>query len=751
MNEQIKRWLSVPVFPGDEDKAQKARVLYALQISILAALLPAALGAFFILVHKALSLSFILAFAFVLISYGLALRGRVLTASRLFVSELWVMVSLLILLTGRFDTAYASLYLAIVVMAGILLGMRSAITFCLLGVLLGLGLALLDVTGYPLIGLFPVPPLASLFAWVISLILSLISLNPTIQVPAHSTETVQQQTYDLDERVKEVNCYYGLSRIIETSGESIEKLMQGTIELLPPFWQYPSITCARIILDGQAFSSPNFQQTSWMLRRPILVKGAQTGSLEVGYLDAKPTCDEDPFLHQEGLLLDVVAERLGKVVEHIRAQQALRESETRYRTLFDTLDAAALIMRGATCIECNSAALRLFGLSNPDELVGKTPLDFAPPTQPNGRDSAEMMEWNLKMALSQNAHLFEWQAIHSSGKPFYMEVRLSPIALGYETLFQCVAWDITERKRAEKDLQTTTRLLMETQRMGKIGSWEYDLATNALSWTPEVYHIFGIDPSTTPTLEGLAKWIHPDDLWVIAPETIEKNTEAGIQEMEYRIVDQTTGEIKHVIGKGETLIGADGSPVKNFGSFQDITERKGLEAELERLATTDPLTGAHNRRQLIHLAEIELRRARRYGHSTSAIMLDIDNFKHVNDTYGHPAGDQALIALAQLLTREVRTIDLVARYGGEEFMLVLPETSLKKAHIIAERIRRTVAETPVMVDGQTIRFTISLGATSSESVKPDFESLLKEADRLLYQAKQSGRNRVVASLADENP
>jgi diguanylate cyclase (GGDEF)-like protein/PAS domain S-box-containing protein len=197
------------------------------------------------------------------------------------------------------------------------------------------------------------------------------------------------------------------------------------------------------------------------------------------------------------------------------------------------------------------------------------------------------------------------------------------------------------------------------------------------------------------------------------------------------------------------VLGPDGKILNFLAIKEDITEQKQMAAELKRLATTDPLTGVYNRRQFALLAEIELERARRYKHPTSAIMLDVDYFKNVNDTYGHTAGDQVLFALAQLLTREVRASDLVARYGGEEFMLFLPETPLEQARSMAERIRRAVADTMVVVNEQTIQVTISLGVTSSESAGQDFESLLKESDGLLYQAKQSGRNRVVAFSAGE--
>ncbi len=145
--------------------------------------------------------------------------------------------------------------------------------------------------------------------------------------------------------------------------------------------------------------------------------------------------------------------------------------------------------------------------------------------------------------------------------------------IAHETC-RAIVSDITSRKQAEVEMQQILILLEEAQHQAKLGSWEYDLFTQKLTWSQQVYSIFGLDKTCEPTLGGLAEWIHPDDLWVIAPETIEKNTRNGVQEMEYRIIDQTTGEIKYVIGKGRTITDPDGKPIKNLGSFQDITERR---------------------------------------------------------------------------------------------------------------------------------------------------------------------------------
>lgn len=172
-------------------------------------------------------------------------------------------------------------------------------------------------------------------------------------------------------------------------------------------------------------------------------------------------------------------------------------------------------------------------------------------------------------------------------------------------------------------------------------------------------------------------------------------------------------------------------------------ENARLYGELQRQAVTDPLTGLYNRRGLFQLGEREVERVRRFGHPLAAIMLDIDHFKQINDTFSHAFGDQVLRALADRCRTTIRETDILGRYGGEEFALLLPETNERGAFNLAQRLREKVALAPVPTVRGAISITISLGVASYTEEMPDLAVLLDHADTAMYAAKQRGRNRVV--------
>jgi diguanylate cyclase (GGDEF)-like protein len=204
----------------------------------------------------------------------------------------------------------------------------------------------------------------------------------------------------------------------------------------------------------------------------------------------------------------------------------------------------------------------------------------------------------------------------------------------------------------------------------------------------------------------------------------------------------------------------------------DITERKQVEEELRHaksalemanlelqrilqheklLACTDGLTGLYNRRHFFKLAEREFQAALRYHQPLALMMFDMDDFKWVNDTFGHLAGDNLLVNVAQTTVRHVRSVDVVARYGGDEFIVLLPKASARQAFSIGERIRAAI--TAIVVESAkelfTVRLSIGIAEVQQEPVDENIEHVIQRADRALYKAKRLGRNRTVIFDEDE--
>ena len=184
----------------------------------------------------------------------------------------------------------------------------------------------------------------------------------------------------------------------------------------------------------------------------------------------------------------------------------------------------------------------------------------------------------------------------------------------------------------------------------------------------------------------------------------------------------------------------------NARLVRELAALKEREAQAQRLADRDPLTGLYNRRYLQEMLDREIRRAIRSEQHLGILMLDLDHFKNFNDTYGHEAGDAVLRETASFLIRSIRVEDFVCRYGGEEFVVVLPTADLRAAEARAERIRAKLRDLVVMHEGRSLGvITVSVGVAALPDHGMSEKELLQAADAALYRAKRAGRDRVVVA------
>jgi diguanylate cyclase (GGDEF)-like protein len=179
-------------------------------------------------------------------------------------------------------------------------------------------------------------------------------------------------------------------------------------------------------------------------------------------------------------------------------------------------------------------------------------------------------------------------------------------------------------------------------------------------------------------------------------------------------------------------------------SFKAYVQEKDAKEAAAYLANIDPLTKSLTRRHFFNIAESEFLRFLRYRRELSILVLDADHFKDINDTYGHYAGDLVLRNVSLVTLEQKRAQDTFGRLGGEEFALLLPETSLHQAKVVAERIQKAWEQTPCIVDGDLIHSTVSIGAAQAGEQDKSLEDVVRRADRMMYKAKEAGRNRIMA-------
>lgn len=309
---------------------------------------------------------------------------------------------------------------------------------------------------------------------------------------------------------------------------------------------------------------------------------------------------------------------------------------------------------------------------------------------------------------------------------------------------------IEELERFQKELlrEKEQETKLEFAWTGNLGQWYWDIKTNAVTFNPLKVTTLGYQKNEIPdhvTYQFFTDKLHPEDYPLTMKAMMSHlRGRVPVYETEYRI-QAKDGSYRWYYDRGKiTQYDADGKPVFLSGIVFDITSKKELQQELEdknrdleKLSTMDGLTKINNYRGLLEHLKATMVDATRSKQPFSIILFDIDDFKKINDQYGHLIGDEVLCGVATILNQSVRGNDVVGRYGGEEFMAVLPSALEDKAVQIANRILQAIEKHQF---SHNIHITVSGGVATFND--EDLYSLIERADKRLYQAKQNGKNQI---------
>ncbi len=451
------------------------------------------------------------------------------------------------------------------------------------------------------------------------------------------------------------------------------------------------------------------------------------------------------------------------ITERTRVNEELQKSEVRYRTLFDNMmDGIYRSTHEGKFVDVNPALVKMFGYSSREEMLAvdiKKDLYFSPEERGShildtGQEEVDV----YRMKRRDGSEI--WVEDHG----YYVHDEQGNI-LYHEGMLR----DITARKRADEIVRESEARLAAVMEGSQLGYSDWNIQTGEILRNERWAEILGYTlTEIEPTYQLWENLLHPDDR-TSALQAMQDHLTGitPIHRDEYRLRAKD-GSYRWLLDQGKIVqYDLQGRPLRMTATFTDITSRKEAESELrqakdalevthselekaflreQQLARIDTLTGVHNRRFLFELADHEFNFALRYNSPLSVLMFDIDDFKLINDNFGHSIGDQALQYLTRVVGSQLRSVDVFGRYGGDEFIVLLPQTGIPEARVLGERIHASIAGMRIETEKSPLSLTISLGITQilHHATQPDtVDNLLLRADQALYAAKEAGRNRTV--------
>ncbi|MEO3776576.1 EAL domain-containing protein [Micromonospora sp. B11E3] len=306
--------------------------------------------------------------------------------------------------------------------------------------------------------------------------------------------------------------------------------------------------------------------------------------------------------------------------------------------------------------------------------------------------------------------------------------------------------DVSDERRERERGRNFRWRLAHIEQLAKVGTWEWDVLTDTVVWSDVLLQMFGLPPGTNLDYESYRELLYPDDVAMIE-RTLETALRTGgpfAYTHRMYLADRVTLRVFECYG--EVFADATGAPVRVLGTAHDITATQQVQDQLTRLAELDPLTDLPNRRALLARLDDLLAEGRKP--SGALLLIDIDNFKDINDVHGHGVGDDVLRVLARLLLRQLPPGTVLGRLGGDEFAVVLPGAYADDALAVAEALCNAAVRTPMPLAGTGLRVTLSIGAASVEPGDTR-DAVLAHADLALYEAKNAGRNRARLYLPEQ--
>lgn len=426
---------------------------------------------------------------------------------------------------------------------------------------------------------------------------------------------------------------------------------------------------------------------------------------------------------------------IGSELTKRRAMEGeLQEKETTLSTVLDAArDAIAILDDHGNVTFWNTAAEKLFGYSQ-EEILGKD-LHLLVVQEEHVYEAFSKAYKHFNTTGKGNAigKIMELKAKHKDGRAFVVELSLSAMRIKNTWHSVGIVRDITERKQVQEKLENSRQKYLELAENAPIGIVSCDYKGNITFVNQMVLEILGstsIEETKRINLLTFPLLVRYDFSRQL--EECLKSNKPAMHEMNYESKWGRKVWLRIHIKpqeKGNTVIGAQ-------VIIDDISERKQLEEELFLLSITDTLTNVYNRRYFMQKLEEEIERVKRTGRKFSVIMIDIDHFKCINDCFGHNCGDLVLKKIMSETVKKIRKIDTLARWGGEEFIILLPETTVNKAVVLAKKLRESLSRIDIPNVGNV---TASFGVADYEP-GDTIDTIVQKADGMMYQAKSAGRN-----------